>query len=178
MRAGYIHLMAFSQKILNSLRPSDVYICICNLSTIGSNNGLLSGQHQAIIRPKCWNIVNWTLRNKLQWNPNRNKFIHFHSRKCIWKCHLENGGHFVSASMCYKIVITEGCSHKPYLPGVNELIHPHANASKVWGQVRPLQIGKMYGSQKGTLWHTIPASRLGKKLANFLGSVNGGQPVW
>ena len=29
------------------------------------------------------------------------KFIHFHSRKCIWKCRLENGGYFVSASMCY-----------------------------------------------------------------------------
>ena len=23
-----------------------------------------------------------------------------HSRKCIWKCRLQNGGHFVSASMC------------------------------------------------------------------------------
>ena len=28
------------------------------------------------------------------------KFIHFHSRKCIWKCRLENGCHFVLASMC------------------------------------------------------------------------------
>ena len=28
------------------------------------------------------------------------KFIHL-SRKCIWKCHLENVGHFVSASMCW-----------------------------------------------------------------------------
>ena len=26
------------------------------------------------------------------------KFIHFHSRKCIWKCRVENGGHFVLAS--------------------------------------------------------------------------------
>ena len=24
---------------------------------------------------QCWNIVNWTLRNKLQWNPNRNLYI-------------------------------------------------------------------------------------------------------
>ena len=32
------------------------------------------------------------------------KFIHFYSRKCIWKFHLENGGHFVSASMCYPTV--------------------------------------------------------------------------
>ena len=28
------------------------------------------------------------------------KFINFHSRKCIWKCRLENGSHFVSASKC------------------------------------------------------------------------------
>ena len=28
------------------------------------------------------------------------KLIHFHSRKCIWKCSLRNGVHFVSASMC------------------------------------------------------------------------------
>ena len=28
------------------------------------------------------------------------KFNSFHSRKCIWKCCLWNGGHFVSAPMC------------------------------------------------------------------------------
>ena len=28
------------------------------------------------------------------------KLKYFHSRKCIWACHLRNGGHFVSASMC------------------------------------------------------------------------------
>ena len=27
----------------------------------------------------------------------QSKFIHFHSRKSIWNCLLENGGHFVSA---------------------------------------------------------------------------------
>ena len=31
--------------------------------------------------------------------------MHFHSRKSIWKCPLENGGHFVSASMC-KVKLT------------------------------------------------------------------------
>ena len=25
---------------------------------------------------------------------------HFHSRKCMWKCCVENGGHFVSAPIC------------------------------------------------------------------------------
>ena len=28
------------------------------------------------------------------------KYTHFHSRKCIWNCRPEIGGHFVSASMC------------------------------------------------------------------------------
>ena len=30
------------------------------------------------------------------------KFKYFHSRKCVWEC-LENGGPFVSASMCYSM---------------------------------------------------------------------------
>ena len=30
----------------------------------------------------------------------QSKFKHFHSMKYIWKCCLENGGHFVPASMC------------------------------------------------------------------------------
>ena len=44
---------------------------------------------------------NRTLRNKLLGNLNRNSYIFF-SRKCTWKCRQENGGHFVSASMCQK----------------------------------------------------------------------------
>ena len=43
---------------------------------------------------QCWVIVNWTLRNKLQWNFDQ-KYEIFHSRKCIWKYRLQNGGHFV-----------------------------------------------------------------------------------
>ena len=38
----------------------------------------------------------WEQNSVKSWS----KFIHFHSRKCIWKCCLENGSHFVSASMC------------------------------------------------------------------------------
>ena len=48
----------------------------------------------------CWHIVNWTLRNKLQWNINQNSCIFIHSREYIWKCHLQNGSHLVLASMC------------------------------------------------------------------------------
>ena len=28
------------------------------------------------------------------------RYSHFHTRKWIWKCRLQNGGHFVSASIC------------------------------------------------------------------------------
>ena len=39
--------------------------------------GLLPGQGQATshCRNQYWNIVNWTLRNKIQWNLNRNSYI-------------------------------------------------------------------------------------------------------
>ena len=37
---------------------------------------------------QCWNIVHWTLRNKIQ-------CIFFHSWKCLWKYWLGNGGHFL-----------------------------------------------------------------------------------
>ena len=51
-----------------------------------------------------------TPRNKLQWNFNQNtneisiNIGTFYSIKCIWKCRLENGGHFVATSMCYRHV--------------------------------------------------------------------------
>ena len=47
-----------------------MHICISKLTIIGSDNGLLPGQHQT-----CWNIVNWTLGNKFQQNLNRNLYI-------------------------------------------------------------------------------------------------------
>ena len=44
------------------------HICIRKLAIIGSDNGLSPSHYLN----QCWNIVNWTLRNKLQlnWNPN------------------------------------------------------------------------------------------------------------
>ena len=37
---------------------------------------------------QCWNIVNWTLRNKLQWNFNRNSYIFIQENafeNVVWK---------------------------------------------------------------------------------------------
>ena len=36
-------------QCINSLRPSDAYKCVGNLTIIGSDNGLSPGRHQAII---------------------------------------------------------------------------------------------------------------------------------
>ena len=68
--------IAWHFSVLNSLRPSDAYYL-----------------------NQCWNIVNWTPGNKLQWTF-KSKSMHFYSRKCIWNCCLQNGVYFVSASMC------------------------------------------------------------------------------
>ena len=87
--------------------PSQVYVlthwgrvmhrCVGNLTIIGSDNGLSPGCRQAII----WTNVGILLIGPIGANASE-MLIEFHtiSRKSIWKCRLENGGHFVSASMC------------------------------------------------------------------------------
>ena len=72
--------------------------CVGTLTSMGSDNGLSPGRRQTII---------WANNGILLIGPLGTsfseillEFIHFHSRTCIWKCRLENGGHFVSASMC------------------------------------------------------------------------------
>ena len=44
---------------------------------------------------QCWLIVEWILRNKLQWNSNQNTKLFIHEN---WKC-LQNGSHFVQEEM-------------------------------------------------------------------------------
>ena len=51
------------------------HICVSKLIIIGSDNGLSPSRRQAIYQNQCWNIVNLTLGNKLQWNLNRNWYI-------------------------------------------------------------------------------------------------------
>ena len=66
-----------------------MHICISKLTTIASDNGLLPGPRQAIIYiNQSWNIANWTLGNKLQWNRNRNLYIYIQENaleNVVWK---------------------------------------------------------------------------------------------
>ena len=64
----------------------EMHICISNLTIIGSDNGLLPGRRQAIIGTNAGNIADMSLRNKHQWNVNRNSCIS--PKKCVWKCRL------------------------------------------------------------------------------------------
>ena len=67
-----------------------------NWFSIGSDSGLSPVRRQAII----WSntvFVNWTLRNKLQWNLNQNTKRSTHENAL--KCRLRNGGHFDQGEM-------------------------------------------------------------------------------
>ena len=74
---------------------------------IGSDNGLSPARHQAII---------WTNAGVLLIGPLGINFCEiwkqngFHSRKCVWKCRLQNGGHIVSTSLAHSVYdTTEKC---------------------------------------------------------------------
>ena len=74
------------------------YLCVGKLTIIGSDNGMSPGRHQAII----WTNDGILLIRTLETNFSEILIeIHtFSLKKCIWKCRLRNGVHFVSASMC------------------------------------------------------------------------------
>ena len=76
-----------------------MHICIGNLTIIGSNNGLSPSRRQAITWTNAGILLIWPLgTNFTEILSKIHTFIH--SRKCIWKGHLQNGDHFISASVC------------------------------------------------------------------------------
>ena len=94
------------------------HICVGKRIGIGLDNGLVPARRQAIvwtnagipvIRPPGTNFSGLLFETHT-----------FSFKNCIWKCPLENGGHFVWASMCYGIwEITMVCIYASYI-GFNE----------------------------------------------------------
>ena len=74
------------------------HICIDNIASIGSGNGLSPGRRQAIIWTNAGISLIWPLRTNF--SEILIKILASYSRKCIWKCHLGFGSYFVSASLC------------------------------------------------------------------------------
>ena len=72
--------------------------CVSKLTIIGPDNGLSPGRRQAII----WTNAGILLIRILRTNFNEilSDIHSFSFKKIPWKCRLENGVHFVSASMC------------------------------------------------------------------------------
>ena len=82
----YWHLVT-RPHCVNSLRPGDAYM-ISKLTIICSDNGLSPGRGPSHYLNQCWNIVNWSFGNKLQWNLNRNRYIFIHENPFengVWK---------------------------------------------------------------------------------------------
>ena len=74
-------LPAFSalhiQVPINSIRPSDAYMhyCVTKLAIIVPDNGFVAWPAPSYYVKKCWNIVKSNIRNKFQWNLQRNSNI-------------------------------------------------------------------------------------------------------
>ena len=75
---------------------------------IGSDSGLAPGRRQAII----WTNAEILLMGLLQTNFSEIliEIYTFSFKKCIWKCRLENGGHFVSVSL-YQLISHAKCTY-------------------------------------------------------------------
>ena len=64
------------------------YLCVNKLTIIGSDNGFVAWPVPSHYISQRWNIVHWTLSNKLHWKVNRNSlvFIQEHMRMSSGKC--------------------------------------------------------------------------------------------
>ena len=83
---------------VNSLRPSDAYVCVNIYQAItGSDNGMSTAWHQAFIRTIAGVLLIGTTTWEQTWVIFEPDFL---SRKGFWKCLLQNYGHFVLASPC------------------------------------------------------------------------------
>ena len=72
-----------------------------NRVSIASDNGLSPVRRQAIIWTNAGILSIWSLATSF--NEISTKIQHFHSRKCIWKYRLRNGGHFVQGDELLEI---------------------------------------------------------------------------
>ena len=78
------------------------HICVSRLTIIGSDNGLSPDWRQAIIWTNAWIMLIGPLGTNFSEILIEIQIILF--QRCIWKCHLENGG--------LNVLITSGYHYK------------------------------------------------------------------
>ena len=86
------------------------HICVSKLAIIGSHNGLLPGRRKRHYLNQFWNIVNWTLRNKLQWNHNQHLCVVFAVFDKIKRKKPKKHWLFVMWSCSYLKGLQQSCS--------------------------------------------------------------------
>ena len=89
---GMFAVMLNRYFVINSLRPSDAYMRSSSLVQIMACRLV---DAKPLSEPLLYNcqLDLWEQTSVKLYL----KFKHFHSRKCIWKCRLENISHFASA---------------------------------------------------------------------------------
>ena len=100
----HLLLLSWPGGCFNTLRASDEYMRQGAWSSL-VRWWLVAKSALSHCLNQCCHIVNWTLRNKLGWI-----FLieiqTFSSRKQVWKCCMQDGGHFVLASLCQSSSVT------------------------------------------------------------------------
>ena len=86
---GLVYWRMYASLGLNDLIHLGWGKCICvgNLNIIGLDNGLSPGRRQAIIWSNAGKLLIWPLGTNF--GKILRTFMHFHSRKCIWKWRLQ-----------------------------------------------------------------------------------------
>ena len=77
-------------------------------------------------------VMNYCRIDPKEWMSvkSQSKYNKFHSRKFIWKCCLQNGGHFVSTSVCWSyLLVSFWCS------GTVKMLRTHKKLRNLHGQV-------------------------------------------
>ena len=117
-----------------------MHICVSEIIIIGSDNGLSPGRRQAIIWTNAGILLNGPLG--IYFNEIVIEINTFYSRKCIWKCHLRNGGTlvrywntvYIHTAHC-KIMHQGGVSILKILPSQNRDPHDKNKTVSIPGKM-------------------------------------------
>ena len=96
-----VHIIWATFSSLTNL-PLVPHKCVSEWSPHWYRYWLVAGSASSHYLNQCCQIVYCALGNKLQWNFNQNSKLFVH-KKCIWKYHLRNGGHFVQGQMSSRV---------------------------------------------------------------------------
>ena len=99
--ASYCAQQKYKSRALTHL-PLVPHICVSELGQHWFRQWLVAYSAPSHYRNQCWFIVNWTLRNKLQWNSNQNTSLNF----SLMKMHLK----------------VSSVKWRPFCPGGDELM--------------------------------------------------------